>query len=177
MSTSARLGRFTIIAIGIVLPACTGLGMHVENPRTLSAQTGENALVYFVLNNGSFSEDTFLGASSDVAGSVEIHRSALIKPADRAEMEAGGAYHYEAEEEEEEEKGELAKQEAKLAMGTLDSMRITSGHELEFEPGYYHLMLIGLKRDLNIGDQFEITLHFAKSVDVQVTVEVVEEID
>ena len=32
-----------------------------------------------------------------------------------------------------------------------------------FEPGGYHIMLIGLKRDLKPGDRFKVTLQFEKS--------------
>jgi copper(I)-binding protein len=35
-------------------------------------------------------------------------------------------------------------------------------------------MLIGLKQDLQIGDRFEVTLHFANHADIILTVEVKE---
>lgn len=140
----------------------------------LPAAAGSDAALYFVLHNGSFSDDIFLGASSDVARSIEIHRSALITADDRESMENGGEYHYQpGAAEEEENKGESSREELGMPMEQLTSMRIVTGHEIELEPEYYHLMLIDLQRDLQIGDHFILTLHFENSGDINVEVEVV----
>lgn len=40
---------------------------------------------------------------------------------------------------------------------------IPAGGEVELKPGGYHIMLIGLKRDLEVGDQFPVTLQFKDS--------------
>lgn len=37
---------------------------------------------------------------------------------------------------------------------------IPAGGQIELKPGGYHIMLIGLERDLEVGDQFPITLQF-----------------
>lgn len=46
--------------------------------------------------------------------------------------------------------------------------------ELELKPGSYHIMLIGLKQDLKVGDEIQITLHFKNHEDVTVTVPVMD---
>jgi copper(I)-binding protein len=40
------------------------------------------------------------------------------------------------------------------------------------KPGSYHIMLIGLNRDLKSGDTFEVTLTFANAGDITVTIPV-----
>ncbi|MFZ5905494.1 MAG: copper chaperone PCu(A)C [Chloroflexota bacterium] len=54
------------------------------------------------------------------------------------------------------------------------SIPLAAGEEVEFKPGGLHIMLIGLKQDLAIGDQFEATLHFKNHTDIVLTVEVKE---
>lgn len=44
----------------------------------------------------------------------------------------------------------------------------------EFAPGNYHMMLLGLKRDLKAGDSFLLTLRFRKAGKILVTVSVKE---
>ncbi|MER3484909.1 MAG: hypothetical protein C4345_01930, partial [Chloroflexota bacterium] len=40
------------------------------------------------------------------------------------------------------------------------------------KPGGYHIMLIGLTRDLKAGDRYELTLQFEKAGEVTLTVDV-----
>jgi hypothetical protein len=54
------------------------------------------------------------------------------------------------------------------------SIPLAADEEVEFKPGGLHIMLIGLKQDLQIGDRFEVTLHFANHADIVLTVEVKE---
>jgi hypothetical protein len=151
--------------------------MRVENPRTLPAAAGDAAAIYFTLSNLTFADDSLVGASSEVAGSIEIHRSALIKADDREAIEAGGSYDYGTGEENEEDKSELAAEEVAMDMPVLASLQIKSGREIEFEPAYVHLMLIDLKQDLVLGDDFTVILHFAKAGDVIVDVKVVDDLN
>jgi copper(I)-binding protein len=59
-----------------------------------------------------------------------------------------------------------------MEMHHLDSVPLGAGEEITFEPGGLHIMLIGLKQDLKIGDEFEITLQFKNYQDVHVNVPV-----
>ena len=52
------------------------------------------------------------------------------------------------------------------------SVPLGAGEEVTFEPGGLHVMLIGLKQDLQTGDEFEITLQFKNSQEVQLRVPV-----
>jgi copper(I)-binding protein len=48
------------------------------------------------------------------------------------------------------------------------------GTKVEFKPGGLHVMLVGIKQDLNVGDEFEITLHFKDHADITLKVVVKE---
>ena len=53
-------------------------------------------------------------------------------------------------------------------------VEVPAGERMAFKPGGYHIMLIGLKRDLKVGDRFAVTLEFEKSGVVTVESEVRE---
>lgn len=59
-----------------------------------------------------------------------------------------------------------------MQMHRLDSVPLAASSEIKFEPGGLHVMLIDLKKDLKIGDEVEITLHFTNFEDIDVTVPV-----
>lgn len=61
-----------------------------------------------------------------------------------------------------------------MQMRPLQSVPIGGKESIEFGPGGYHVMLVGLKQDLNAGDEIEITLHFKNQEDLLVTVPVQE---
>ena len=44
-----------------------------------------------------------------------------------------------------------------------DGIEVPAGGQIELKPGSYHIMLIGLKRDLQSGDTFDVTLVFENS--------------
>lgn len=173
MRLKMKLHQLLIFSFTFFIVGCRTLVIHIEQPHTSPANVGENVAVYFVMENGTLSDDTLLSASSPVAESVEIHRSALIKKEDQEAVEEhGGEYNYFSIEEEEAEEEGLAAQEVQMEMPRLDSLWIAAGHEIEFEPAYFHLMLIGLKLDLNGGDHFPLTLHFQNYGDLQIVIEV-----
>lgn len=51
-------------------------------------------------------------------------------------------------------------------------IEVPAGGQVELKPGGYHVMLIGLTRDLNAGDKFPLTLQFEKGGEVTVEAEV-----
>lgn len=59
-----------------------------------------------------------------------------------------------------------------MQMQQLDSVPLERSAEVKFEPGRLHIMLVDLKKDLNVGDEIEITLHFTNFEDLTVTVPV-----
>jgi len=61
-----------------------------------------------------------------------------------------------------------------MKMREVDDIGIDAGKTIKMQPGHgYHLMLIGLKQQLKVGDKFPLTLYFKKAgkIDVVVNVE------
>ena len=54
----------------------------------------------------------------------------------------------------------------------LHAVSVEPDTEVKLRPGGLHIMLIGLKKELKVGDEFEITLHFTNFEDINVTVPV-----
>jgi periplasmic copper chaperone A len=59
-----------------------------------------------------------------------------------------------------------------MKMEQQDAVLIPSKKMLELKPGSYHIMLIGLKQDLNVGDTITVILHFNGYEDVTLTIPV-----
>ena len=60
-----------------------------------------------------------------------------------------------------------------MKMRALDQLELKAGQKLEMKPGSgAHLMLMGLKKPLTVGDKFPLTLNFRKAGKMEVTVEV-----
>lgn len=57
-------------------------------------------------------------------------------------------------------------------MQSVSAIEIPAGGQVELKPGDYHIMLIGLHRNLAVGDQFSVTLTFEKSGTLVVEAEV-----
>jgi periplasmic copper chaperone A len=55
-----------------------------------------------------------------------------------------------------------------MTMNRVEVVALEPSAKVEFAPGGYHVMLIGLKQDLQTGDEIEITLQFRDSPDIQV---------
>jgi copper(I)-binding protein len=55
-----------------------------------------------------------------------------------------------------------------------EGLEVPAGGEVLLKPGSYHVMLIGMKRDLNVGDTFTLDLQFEKSGPLSVSPEVRE---
>ena len=59
-----------------------------------------------------------------------------------------------------------------MGMRQIERLEIPAGGTVELKPGGYHIMLIGLTRELVVGEKIDITLKFEKAGDVKVTAEV-----
>jgi periplasmic copper chaperone A len=58
------------------------------------------------------------------------------------------------------------------SMQKLDNLALPAKSKIQFQPGGYHLMLIGISRNLNPGDKITVNLQFEKSAPILVEVEV-----
>jgi periplasmic copper chaperone A len=61
-----------------------------------------------------------------------------------------------------------------MQMQQVMSLPIQGKASIEFAPGGYHVMLIGLKQDLRLGDEFQIRLQFKTHEEITLTVPVQE---
>jgi len=62
----------------------------------------------------------------------------------------------------------------KVAMRHISQLNIEAGQQVEFKPGGYHIMLMGLKQPLSLGTTFNVTLKFEHAGLVEVPVTVIE---
>ena len=61
-----------------------------------------------------------------------------------------------------------------MQMHQLETIPLQAGAETTFKPGGLHIMLIGVKEDLDAGDEIEIVLHFKNFEEIKVAVPVRE---
>ena len=64
-----------------------------------------------------------------------------------------------------------------MQMVMQESVSIPAGRALELKPGSYHIMIIGLTKDLVVGDEVRFTLHFVGYDDITLTVPVKDAAD
>lgn len=55
-----------------------------------------------------------------------------------------------------------------MTMNRAESVVLEPSVKVTFEPGGYHVMLIGLRQDLKAGDEIEVTLQFRDSPDITI---------
>jgi len=72
-----------------------------------------------------------------------------------------------------------ASEVAQLQNGTevVDVIPVYANKEFVFIPDGYHVMLVGLKQDLHMGDEIEVVLHFRDHEDMTINVPVGEPVD
>jgi periplasmic copper chaperone A len=58
------------------------------------------------------------------------------------------------------------------SMKPVSTVDVPAGGTVSFDPGNYHVMLVGLQHDLNVGDHFDLTLTFKQDGKITVSVEV-----
>jgi copper(I)-binding protein len=67
---------------------------------------------------------------------------------------------------------ETTEENGMMAMHPVERIEIPAGGTVELKPGGYHVMLIGLTRELEVGSTIDLTLKFEKAGDVKVQAEV-----
>lgn len=134
-----------VCAAALFLSACTAeKGITVQDAWMRATAQGENGAVYFVLQNDSREQDELIDVSSNLADSVEMHASSMMQGTDV------------------------------MQMNQVSSVALGPNSEVSFAPGGLHVMLVGVKNELKLGDVIEITLHFRNHADIPVSVSVAE---
>ena len=62
-----------------------------------------------------------------------------------------------------------------MAMSPVPNIEVPANAKTELKPGGFHVMLIGLNRELKVGDKVQLTLNFEKAGKIPVTAEVREQ--
>jgi len=55
-----------------------------------------------------------------------------------------------------------------MQMNQVDSVPLEAFAEIEFAPGGLHIMLVDLKRDVRVGDEIEVVLHFKNFEEIKI---------
>jgi periplasmic copper chaperone A len=152
-----RLGGLLLatLVVASVAAACSSgsASIVVSDPwaRASSAMASAGAAYLTIENTGS-AADALIGASSPAATTVEVHETVVMgSPAPGASGDSG-----------------------MMGMQPVKRLEIPAGGSVELKPGSYHIMLIGLKQDLKVGDSIEITLTFEKVGEIKATASVRE---
>lgn len=72
-----RLTILIVTSLFLATACAPQEGIEVRDAWARSAAQGDNGAVYFVIHNYSAEDDSLIGASSDVADSVEVHESSM----------------------------------------------------------------------------------------------------
>jgi periplasmic copper chaperone A len=175
----ARLAPIALVAIAaLAVAACTGgtssgsTGIKITDPwaRTSPMVSGAGA-AYMVIENTGSAADAVTGGSSDIATAVEVHETVVMGTAAPMESPAmGGDMASPAASD-----GGMATGGGMMGMQKVDRLEIPAGGSVELKPGGYHVMLIGLTRELKAGEEITVTLNFEKAGDVTVKIPVREQ--
>jgi copper(I)-binding protein len=178
-----------------VLSACDSSGGELEmlNARSRMSPmlTGVGA-VYLDIRNGTEQDEQLLGASVDpsVAGRVELHET-FDADADHGGMDEGGmGEEGMADDDSMGDEGAMDGSDdmdgtttaptpdgfAMMGMREIEALDLPAGETVSLQPGGHHLMLLELADDLVPGETFELTLEFATTGELTVTVEVLEDV-
>jgi periplasmic copper chaperone A len=127
---------------------------------------GDNAAAYMEIQNDGDEDIALIGASSDIADTVEIHQTRMESPDQQQ--------HGDDDADNDDTHGNQSQDHSTMmVMEEVESIVAPSGSSVLLEPGGYHVMFMGLTRDLEPGDSFSLTLHFDDIDDqtIEVTVE------
>ncbi len=151
-----RRTRLTLVVVASValLAACSSAAAPPSAAVSVtdawarsSSATASAAAAYATITNAGATADALVGASSPAAATVEVHETvAMGSPA----ASSGGM----------------------MGMRPIARVEIPAGGSLQLKPGSYHIMLIGLVKDLAVGDTIELTLRFEKTGPITVKAQV-----
>jgi copper(I)-binding protein len=73
----SKIVIFILLLATMLISACGAASgeLTIQNAWARPANTGENGAAYFMIENGTASDDTLMSASSDIASAAEVHMS------------------------------------------------------------------------------------------------------
>ena len=133
-----------LVSIALALTGCAAKSLAASKAFSYACEVGGECAVYMTLTNAGREADNLLGARTDVAGHIELHKLRID--------EQGG-----------------------LVMQPMENVPLPASRSVELKPGSMHLMLVGLTRELKMGDTFSLTLLFGNAAEETVEVVVMPE--
>lgn len=152
------------VAVAAAVAGCSSGGSSVITVTgawaRASSVTAAASAAYMTIENSGSGADALVGASSPAATTVEVHETVVMEtparsdgmgmgsPTPPASSDAAGGM---------------------LGMQPVARLQIPAGGSVELQPGSYHVMLIGLTRELRSGDTIEITLRFEHAGEIVIS--------
>jgi copper(I)-binding protein len=131
-------------------------GVSVANAwsRNSPAVAGAAAVYLEMTNNGDVA-DRLVRASvpASIAGKVELHETAPAPVSPMSSTTTGGAA-------------------PMMTMKPVSSIAVPAGETVKLRPGGYHIMLMELPAQLDVGSTFDVTLTFDRAGDKTIEAEV-----
>ncbi len=172
--TLRSAGYSLIVALLLALPAACGTGTPETTTETGSGADGitvRDPWVRAMAAGGGMEMDAGAGAMSDDTGEMDHGGSTsaaymtLVNGSATADALVSAA----TDAAEVVELHTVIMEENVMRMRPVEQIEVPANGETELRPGGFHVMLIGLQRDLNAGDTVDLTLTFANAGEVTVS--------
>lgn len=155
-----------------------GETLRIENVWARPGMADGNTAIYMVVYGGSDDERLVeVSADNDFAEAIEIHEVVVVEDDGATDdmdnhMGSAGSMNSDTEDDAGTDHGSMSG--GMKMMRQIDGLDIPAGSQVTLEPGGYHVMVLGLKQALAVGDTVKVTLHFESTGEVEVTAEVRE---
>lgn len=155
-----------------------GETLRIENVWARPGMADGNTAIYMVVYGGSDDDRLVeVSADNDFAEAIEIHEVVVVEDDDATDdmdnhMGSAGSMNSDTEDDADTDHGSMSG--GMKMMRQIDGLDIPAGSQVTLEPGGYHVMVLGLKQALAVGDTVKVTLHFESTGEVEVTAEVRE---
>ena len=176
-----------VVALALVAAGCSGSssdGVEIQDAWARTTAPGQMmGAVYMEVKSSEGDEITGASVPGAIAGKTELHETLDSKGCEEAgmgaahsmdkgkegsmDMEGNGSMDMEGEGSMDMEGDESMDMEmdSMKCMKQVSSIDLPAGETVNLEPGGFHVMLLDLKKPIEEGETFEVTLSFAKGDD------------
>lgn len=155
-----------VAAAALVAPACsssddssstTAAGTDLKVTGVWARQVMDSGAVYMTITGGAEADAlTRAAVPADVAGEAQLHETVM---GDMSDTEMEGA----------DDMGGSMGSSGAMSMQQVQRVDVPAGEVVQLKPGGFHVMLMGMKKELQAGDTFDVTLTFEKAGTKKVT--------
>jgi len=167
-------GYSLVIVLLLALPAACGTGTPdttTENGAGADGITVRDPWVRAMAAGGNMEMDAGEGAMSDDTGEMDHggSTSAAYMTLVNGSATADALISAATDAAEVVELHTVIMEENVMRMRPVEQIEVPANGETELRPGGFHVMLIGLQRDLNVGDTVDLTLTFENAGEITVS--------